>query len=153
MHLSAMDKSFIDFVRYWFSASSSSLSGQSINKLWRLEHCWYVPNIVLYVVSVDKPISQTFVERMYSGVPILNTTTKQCKVKKISQKTFKIVLTQGLNRQIRRMCEYLGYEVKSLQRTRIMNIHLKSSIGTYRELSEEELTTLNSLLKNSKKTW
>lgn len=62
-----------------------------------------------YIVSVDKPISQTFVERMSSGVPILNTTTKQCKVKKISQKTFKIVLTQGLNRQIRRMCEYLGY--------------------------------------------
>lgn len=106
-----------------------------------------------YIVSVDKPISQTFVERMSSGVPILNTTTKQCKVKKISQKTFKIVLTQGLNRQIRRMCKYLGYEVKSLQRTRIMNIHLKSSLGTYRELSEEELTTLNSLLKNSKKTW
>jgi len=106
-----------------------------------------------YIVSVDKPISQTFVERMSSGVPILNTTTKQCKVKKISQKTFKIVLTQGLNRQIRRMCEYLGYEVKSLQRTRIMNIHLKSSLGTYRELSEEELTTLNSLIKNSKKTW
>mgnify|MGYP001581498442 CR=1 FL=1 len=106
-----------------------------------------------YIVSVDKPISQTFIERMSNGVPILDTTTKKCKVTKLSQKTFKIILTQGLNRQIRRMCEYLGYDVKTLQRTRIMNIHLKSSIGTYRELTEEELKTLNISLKDSKKTW
>jgi 23S rRNA pseudouridine2604 synthase len=106
-----------------------------------------------YIVSVDKPISQTFIERMSNGVPILDTITKQCKVKKLSQKTFKIILTQGLNRQIRRMCEYLGYEVATLQRTRIMNIHLKSPVGRYRELSEEELKTLNASLKDSKKTW
>jgi len=106
-----------------------------------------------YIVSVDKPISQTFIERMSNGIRILDTITKQCKVEKISQKTFKIILTQGLNRQIRRMCEYLGYEVRTLQRTRIMNIHLKSSVGTYRELSEEELKTLNDSLKDSKKTW
>ena len=85
-----------------------------------------------YIVTVDKPISQTFVQRMSSGVPILETVTKECKVQKLSTYEFKIVLTQGLNRQIRRMCEYLNYEVQSLKRTRIMNIHLKSEVGSYR---------------------
>ena len=88
-----------------------------------------------YIVTVDKPISQTFVQRMSSGVPILETVTKECKVQKLSTYEFKIVLTQGLNRQIRRMCEYLNYEVQSLKRTRIMNIHLKSEVGSYRDLT------------------
>lgn len=106
-----------------------------------------------YIVTVDKPISQTFIERMSKGVPILDTTTKPCKVQKLSRNSFKIILTQGLNRQIRRMCEYLGYEVESLQRVRIMNIHLKSAVGRYRNLTAEELNTLNEALKFSKKTW
>jgi 23S rRNA pseudouridine2604 synthase len=104
-----------------------------------------------YIVSVDKPISQTFIQRMSGGVPILDTETKQCEVQKLSTYEFKIILTQGLNRQIRRMCEYLNYEVHALKRTRIMNIHQKCEVGTYRDLTDEELSTLNDTLKNSKK--
>ena len=104
-----------------------------------------------YIVTVDKPISQTFVQRMSSGVPILETVTKECKVQKLSTYEFKIVLTQGLNRQIRRMCEYLNYEVQSLKRTRIMNIHLKCEVGSYRDLTDLEMETLNETLKHSKK--
>jgi len=88
---------------------------------------------------------------MSSGVPILETVTKECKVQKLSTYEFKIVLTQGLNRQIRRMCEYLNYEVQSLKRTRIMNIHLKSEVGSYRDLTDLEMETLNETLKHSKK--
>lgn len=105
-----------------------------------------------YIVSVDKPISQTFIQRMSGGIPILETVTKKCEVQKLSTYEFKIILTQGLNRQIRRMCEYLNYEVQALKRTRIMNIHLKCEVGTYRDLTEEELITLNKTLKDSKKT-
>tara|TARA_B110000046_G_scaffold19381_1_gene18392 strand:- start:14452 stop:15180 length:729 start_codon:yes stop_codon:yes gene_type:complete len=105
-----------------------------------------------YIVSVDKPISQTFIQRMSSGIPILETVTKKCEVQKLSTYEFKIILTQGLNRQIRRMCEYLNYEVQSLKRTRIMNIHLKCDVGTYRDLTDEELNTLNETLNDSKKT-
>jgi 23S rRNA pseudouridine2604 synthase len=104
-----------------------------------------------YIVSVDKPISQTFIQRRSGGVPILDTETKQCEVQKLSTYEFKIILTQGLNRQIRRMCEYLNYEVQSLKRTRIMNIHLKCEVGSYRDLTEDELNTLNETLKHSKK--
>ena len=105
-----------------------------------------------YIVTVDKPISQTFIQRMSSGIPILETTTKKCEVQKLSTFKFKIILTQGLNRQIRRMCEYLDYDVQSLKRTRIMNIHLKSELGAHRDLTKLELTTLNETLKDSKKT-
>lgn len=105
-----------------------------------------------YIVTVDKPISQTFLERMRGGVPILDTVTKKCKVEKINRTTFKIILTQGLNRQIRRMCEYLGYEVQTLKRTRIMNINLDVPVGEYRELTESELKELNSLISDSTKT-
>lgn len=106
-----------------------------------------------YIVRVDKPISQTFVKRMSEGVPILDTLTKPCRVQKLSRDSFKIVLTQGLNRQIRRMCSYLDYEVESLKRVRIMNINLMSDVGEYRNLTKEELNTLNKALKSSKKTW
>ena len=106
-----------------------------------------------YIVRVDKPISQTFVKRMSEGVPILDTMTKPCRVQKLSRDSFKIVLTQGLNRQIRRMCSYLDYEVESLKRVRIMNINLMSDVGEYRNLTKEELNTLNKALKSSKKTW
>ena len=106
-----------------------------------------------YIVTVDKPISQTFIERMSSGIPILDTVTKKCKVKKIDTYTFKIILTQGLNRQIRRMCEYLNYDVQTLQRVRIMNIKLDVPVGKYRELTTEELKKLNQLLSNSTKNY
>ena len=106
-----------------------------------------------YLVTVNKPISQTFIERMSNGVPILDTVTKKCKVEKLGTYEFKIVLTQGLNRQIRRMCEYLDYEVQTLKRIRIMNIKLDMPVGKYRELSKQELTELNSLLKDSKKEY
>jgi 23S rRNA pseudouridine2604 synthase len=106
-----------------------------------------------YVVTVDKPISQTFLKHMRNGVPILDTVTKKCKVNKINATTFNIILTQGLNRQIRRMCEYLGYEVQTLKRVRIMNIELDIPIGKYRELSPSEFSELTKLLKDSSKTF
>ena len=106
-----------------------------------------------YIVTVDKPISQTFLKHMRNGVPVLDTITKKCEVKKINTTTFSIILTQGLNRQIRRMCEYLGYEVEALKRVRIMNITLDISVGKYRELTAKELSELNELLKDSSKTF
>lgn len=106
-----------------------------------------------YIVTVDKPISQTFIKRMSSGVPILDTVTKKCHVEKIDNYTFKIILTQGLNRQIRRMCEYLNYNVTSLKRVRIMNISLDIPTGKYRELTQSELKELNELLKDSTKVF
>ncbi len=106
-----------------------------------------------YIVTVDKPISQTFVERMSGGVPVLDTVTKKCKVEKLGKFEFRIVLTQGLNRQIRRMCEYLDNEVKTLKRVRIMNIKLDVPVGKYRELSAEEMKELNSLLADSDNTY
>lgn len=105
-----------------------------------------------YIVRVDKPISQTFIERMSHGIPILNTRTKACQVQKMNTHTFRIILTQGLNRQIRRMCEYLNYNVVSLKRIRIMNINMDMKYGQYRHLTDNELQTLNTTLKNSKKT-
>ncbi len=106
-----------------------------------------------YLVKVDKPISQTFVERMSGGIPILDRVTKKCKVEKLSTYEFRIILTQGLNRQIRRMCEYLNYEVETLQRVRIMNIKLDIPVGEYRELTKEELNELNGLIQDSTKTF
>jgi len=106
-----------------------------------------------YIVSVNKPISQTFVQRMSNGIPILDTITKKCKVEKLDTYTFKIVLTQGLNRQIRRMCEYLDYEVTQLKRIRIMNIQLDIPVGEYRELTKKEFDTLSELIKDSSKIY
>lgn len=108
-----------------------------------------------YIVTVDKPISQTFIERMSGGIPLeeLKKTTKKCKVERLGTYKFKIILTQGLNRQIRRMCDYLNYEVQTLKRVRIMNIKLDTPIGEYRELTKEEFTDLNTLLEDSTKTY
>ena len=106
-----------------------------------------------YLVKVDKPISQTFVERMSGGIPILDRVTKKCQVEKLSTYEFRIILTQGLNRQIRRMCEYLNYEVENLKRVRIMNIKLDIPVGEYRELTKEELKELNGLIQDSTKTF
>lgn len=105
-----------------------------------------------YIVTVDKPITETFINQMSNGLPILDTITKKCKVEKMSQFVFKIVLTQGLNRQIRRMCEYLDYEVTSLKRIRIINITLDVPVGKYRPLTDKEIIELNTLIEPSSKT-
>lgn len=105
-----------------------------------------------YIVRVNKPITPKFLEKMRNGVPILDTVTRKCEVEQLDTLSFRIVLTQGLNRQIRRMCEYLGYEVKKLKRIRIMNIHLDLPVGQWRDLTAEEMKTLDALLKDSSKT-
>ena len=106
-----------------------------------------------YIVSVNRPMNKDFVQLMSNGVQILDTITKNCFVKQLGQKKFKIILTQGLNRQIRRMCDSLGYRVRSLKRVRIMNIKLDVPTGKFREITKEELIELNRLLENSSKTY
>lgn len=105
-----------------------------------------------YIVTVNKPITDRFIQRMGNGVPILDTVTRKCKVEQISKYIFRIVLTQGLNRQIRRMCEYLGYDVTALKRIRIINISLDVPIGRYRDLTPTEIKDLNKLIEPSSKT-
>jgi len=106
-----------------------------------------------YVVSVDKPITSTFIERMAKGVPILDTITLPCKIKQEGKTKFRIILTQGLNRQIRRMCEALGYEVQTLQRVRIMNVTLQGlNVGQWRYLTKTEITQIQHMVANSSKT-
>ena len=106
-----------------------------------------------YIVCVNRRINSNFIQSMSRGVEILDTITKNCFVKQLGPKKFKIVLTQGLNRQIRRMCESLGYRVRSLKRVRIMNIKLDVPVGKYREFTKEELLRLNKLLENSSKIY
>lgn len=107
-----------------------------------------------YIVKVDRPFDDAFLRKMSNGVPILDTVTRECHVERISKDTFRIILTQGLNRQIRRMTEYLGYRVVSLKRIRIMNLTLGSlEIGRWRNLSPLELKGLEDLLKDSEKTY
>jgi 23S rRNA pseudouridine2604 synthase len=106
-----------------------------------------------YIVRVDKDITDKFIKDMEKGVKILGTVTKECYVEKINRNTFKIILTQGLNRQIRRMCETLGYKVTKLNRIRIMNVTLdKLEIGSWRNLTSKELRKINDLINNSGKT-
>ncbi len=105
-----------------------------------------------YTVTVNKPITDRFIEKMSGGIPILGTVTKRCKVEQLSKTIFKIILTQGLNRQIRRMCEYLGYEVVALKRIRIINISLDIPVGRYRELTPIEISELNKWIEPSSKT-
>lgn len=105
-----------------------------------------------YIVTVNHPITDSFISAMSNGVPILDTVTKTCKVEKLNNFTFKIILTQGLNRQIRRMCEYLNYEVMTLRRTRIMNIDLDIPLGKWRHLTNEELERIHKLIAESSKT-
>lgn len=105
-----------------------------------------------YVVTVNKPITAEFLKKMRNGVPILDTVTRKCEVEQLSSTQFKIVLTQGLNRQIRRMCEYLDYRVKKLKRVRIMNVNLDIPIGKWRYLTSNELKEINRLVSDSSKT-
>lgn len=114
--------------------------GDIVNEILRVEN----NHEKEYIVSVDKPISQKFIHAMSSGIPILNTVTKKCFVQKKTTTVFRIILTQGLNRQIRRMCEYLDYKVVSLKRIRIMNVKLDGiKEGEWRYLTNEELLELN----------
>lgn len=105
-----------------------------------------------YLVTVNRLISKEFIEAMRNGVPILDTVSRKCQVEQISKFKFKIVLTQGLNRQIRRMCEFLDYRVVKLQRIRIMNIKLDIPIGEWRDLTKAELAEINRLVSDSSKT-
>jgi 23S rRNA pseudouridine2604 synthase len=104
-----------------------------------------------YIVTVNRPVTAEFIERMSSGLPVLDKITRKCEVEQIHKKQFRIVLTQGLNRQIRRMCEYLDYRVIKLKRIRIMNIELNLGVGKYRDLTKKELGELNRLLSDSEK--
>lgn len=122
--------------------------GDIVNKILRAENAHEKE----YVVNVDKPLNSRFKQRMEKGIPILGTVTKPCKVKIIFAKQFSIVLTQGLNRQIRRMCEYLGYEVTKLKRTRIMNVSLTGlKKGQWRELTNQEMAEINRAVSKSSK--
>ena len=105
-----------------------------------------------YIVEVNKPVTKDFIKKMGEGVPVLDKITNKCKIKQTGKKTFKIILTQGLNRQIRRMCEYFDYRVVFLKRIRIMNINLDIPVGEYRDFTKSELNQINQLVKNSSKT-
>ena len=123
--------------------------GDIVNKILRAENS----HDKEYIVTVDKPISERFVERMSRGVPILGTITKPCQVAAQSRFVFKIILTQGLNRQIRRMCEYLDYQVVSLKRLRIMSVALGSlKLGQWRDLSSTEMDEINQAVSYSSKS-
>ncbi|WP_019039001.1 pseudouridine synthase [Psychroflexus tropicus] len=112
--------------------------GEIVNKILRARHY----HDKEYLVTVDKPITEQFIEKMRNGVPILDTITRKCEVEKLGDRSFKIILTQGLNRQIRRMCEALDYRVRTLKRTRIKNIILDVEKGNYRHLTKEEVKDL-----------
>ena len=105
-----------------------------------------------YLVIVDRPITPEFLKKMRNGVPILDTVTRKCQVEEIDKYQFRIILTQGLNRQIRRMCEYLGYRVKKLKRIRIMNVKLDVPLGKWRDLTDAELKKIDQLVSASSKT-
>lgn len=123
--------------------------GDIVNKILRAENA----HDKEYIVTVDKPISERFIERMSRGVPILGTITKPCIVKVKSRFVFNIILTQGLNRQIRRMCEYLDYEVKKLKRSRIMSVELGTlKPGQWRDLTAAEMAEINNAVSHSSKT-
>lgn len=121
--------------------------GNIVNKILRAEN----EHEKEYVVQVNKPITEGFLDKMSKGVPILDTVTKPCVIKQESKDTFRIILTQGLNRQIRRMCEYFGYRVISLKRVRIMNISLgRLKTGDYRNVTEKEMETMVSAIRENK---
>lgn len=104
-----------------------------------------------YIVTVDKPLTESVIQGMSNGVPMLGVMTKKCKIEQIAANTFKIILVQGLNRQIRRMCEHFGYEVLKLERIRIMNLKLKGlPLGEWRDLTDQEVAELNKMIKGSR---
>ena len=105
-----------------------------------------------YIVTVHKPIRDEFIRKMANGVPILDVITRKCHVEQLDSQRFKIILTQGINRQIRRMCSYFDYQVTRLQRVRIMNVSLDMPIGKWRELSAAEMAQINQMVARSSKT-
>jgi 23S rRNA pseudouridine2604 synthase len=120
--------------------------GDIVNKILRVEN----HHEKEYVVTVNKPITTELIKKMSQGVSILGTKTKKCYVEKMNQRTFRIVLTQGLNRQIRRMCDHFDYQVVTLKRIRIMNIYLDDlPVGSWRDLTEIEMNVLNNNLKGA----
>jgi 23S rRNA pseudouridine2604 synthase len=122
--------------------------GDIVNKILRVEN----HHEKEYVVTVNKPITTELIKKMSQGVSILGTRTKKCYVEKMNQRTFRIVLTQGLNRQIRRMCDAFNYKVVTLKRIRIMNIYLDDlKVGDWRDLTEVEMSVLNRNLKDAVK--
>lgn len=123
--------------------------GDIVNKILRAKN----KNEKEYIVTVEQTITDRFIEKMAAGIPILDTITQPCKVTKISNNVFKIILTQGLNRQIRRMCEYLDYDVVALKRIRIMNIKLDVNVGKYRLLNPSEMQQLNEELNQASKVY
>ena len=123
--------------------------GELVNKIMRAGNCHEKE----YVVTVDKPITREFIQKMKNGVPVLGTVTRKCQVYQTGKRTFQIILTQGMNRQIRRMCEYLGYRVKRLKRVRVMNICLGDlPVGKYREATAEEMQVLREMIRDSSET-
>jgi len=106
-----------------------------------------------YIVTVNRPITEEFIQKMSQGVSILDTVTRPCVVKQTHKKAFRIILTQGLNRQIRRMCEYLDYRVVTLKRIRIMNVSLDIGKGKWRHLTKKEMAEINRLVADSSKTY
>ena len=116
--------------------------GEIVNKILRSRYMHEKE----YLVTVNKKITSDFIEKMANGIPILNTITKKCIVKLVSDYQFKIILTQGLNRQIRRMCDFLNYKVKKLERIRIMNIKLDVPRGKWRKFSNNEINELKKLI-------
>lgn len=122
--------------------------GDIVNKILRAKNY----NEKEYIVDVNKPISKDFISKMSKGIPILDTITRPCSVTQLHKKKFKIILTQGLNRQIRRMCEHLNYRVLNLKRVRIMSICLDVEIGKWRYLTTGEISEINNSLKSSSKT-
>jgi 23S rRNA pseudouridine2604 synthase len=123
--------------------------GDSVNKILRSRN----NHEKEYIVTVNKPITNDFIEKIRNGLPILDQITKKCYAEQIHKKQFRIILTQGLNRQIRRMCEYLEYKVVKLKRVRIMNIKLNTKVGRYRDLTKKEMTELLNLISDSKKNF
>lgn len=117
--------------------------GDIVNKILRSENAHEKE----YIVEVDKPLTNDFASQMSAGVPILNTITKPCIVEQLGSKRFKIIITEGMNRQIRRMCDYFGYKVVSLKRIRIMHLKLDVPVGKYRDLTDKEMHTLMNLLE------
>ena len=122
--------------------------GDIVNKILRAKNY----NEKEYIVDVNRPITKDFISKMSKGIPILDTITRPCSVTQLHKKKFKIILTQGLNRQIRRMCEYLNYRVLNLKRVRIMSICLDIEIGKWRYLTTGEISEINNSLKSSSKT-
>ena len=118
--------------------------GDIVNQILRVEN----KHEKAYIVTVNRPVTTPFIKKMSSGIPILGTVTQKCQVRKISKFVFEIILTQGLNRQIRRMCQYLDYKVVTLKRVRIMHIHLDNlAVGKWRNLTNEELRILKTKLE------